>query len=290
MTMAGKLPRSHALASLLVFRKLLDAASPHPSSIALDEWALGPPWSTQRFGLPHAIYGASLLSLITRHAQQLRLTSANYYEPINEGAITVGPWNSTLTPLGHVFELLSRHQDGRLVTLSEEWGHRADDDIECLASVGNTETSPSWPDGVDNDGIKRAREDGEGAVLLLTAINRNALAARSLKIRVTGIETRLRTLPKAISVECCILRGVAFEPSVSNRIGELGRFVRRRRSAKATLEPAGAAQAPDGKWRRPGARHGIVADSREVTATLRIEIPAYSIMQLAMPTVILTDS
>eukprot|EP00966_Prymnesium_polylepis_P150816 3483677-Prymnesium_polylepis.1 len=73
MTAAAKCAKSRALASLQLFRKRLDEASSHSSYISLDEWALGPPWSTARFGLPHALYGASLLIQIIRRAPELKL-------------------------------------------------------------------------------------------------------------------------------------------------------------------------------------------------------------------------
>ncbi|KAL3926715.1 MAG: hypothetical protein SGPRY_003176 [Prymnesium sp.] len=134
MTITAKRSHSHAISSLRQFRRHLDSASPHGSYISFDEWALGPPWSTKQFGSPHALYGASLLIQLIRNAASLKLRSANYYEPINEGAIKVGPWNCSLTPLGEAFELLSRHQGNFLLVRTDGERHVDDDDLEMLAS------------------------------------------------------------------------------------------------------------------------------------------------------------
>merc|ERR1712039_130905 len=86
-------------------------------SISADEWGLGPPWKVKTFGVPHAIYAASFLSAVTQSASSANLRHTNYFEPINEGAISVKPFRTSLTPVGQVMELYAQHQKGtRIVT------------------------------------------------------------------------------------------------------------------------------------------------------------------------------
>ena len=267
MTMIGKAPHSNALASLQIFRDLLDASSSHPAPITLDEWALGPPWSTHIFGTPHAIYGVSLLTLLVRNAWRLRLRSANYYAPINEGAITVGPWNSSLTPLGQAFELLARHQGGRLVAIPAEWSSRTDDDIEVLATVVSALV-------VDKS---TAAVDGRSEVLLITAINRNAEAARALDMRVLGMEAHSHSLPGSILLESTYLSSVGIGPVDSKQIGDPGRFMKRRRSLSAHVRETHANASPWRGW------FGTPSGVADATVTFKLEIPAYSVVQITVP-------
>ena len=82
-----------------------DAEATWRTHISLDEWSLGPPWSTEAWGVPQALYGASFIALLVRQASPLGIASANYYAPINEGAVAVQAGNATLTPLGEVLAL-----------------------------------------------------------------------------------------------------------------------------------------------------------------------------------------
>jgi hypothetical protein len=59
------------------------------------------------------MYGASLLSLIIRSVASMGLAYSNYFEPVNEGAITVEQFTVSLTPLGVIMPLLSQHGGGR---------------------------------------------------------------------------------------------------------------------------------------------------------------------------------
>ena len=260
MTATGKLANSHALASLQQFRERLDAASAHTSFISLDEWALGPPWSTKRFGVPHAIYGASMLMQIIRRASALKLRSANYYEPINEGAITVGPWNSSLTPLGQVFELLARHQGGRTLSIPEGWRRTDDDDLEVFASIG-----PG----------KEAGGRGETADrVLLSVVNRDAIASRSVEVRVTGVRgSSTAAAPSSLTLECFILNAVDIDPVTARRLGDPGRFARHRSSLTAQLRPVVPRRESGGER----------AEQQRHTVEFRLAVPAYSVVQLEVP-------
>ena len=56
--------------------------------------------------------------MLANNAHALRLVSTNYFEPINEGVISVLPFNATLTPVGQVMRLYARHQGQRLLRAS----------------------------------------------------------------------------------------------------------------------------------------------------------------------------
>jgi len=98
MRWSAKQAERKALTILRYFRLLLSQAEEprgHGASserraatrISLDEWSIGPPWSTEEWGTPQALFGASFLTLLLDQAVPLGLASANYYEPINDGAI-----------------------------------------------------------------------------------------------------------------------------------------------------------------------------------------------------------
>ena len=54
---------------------------------------------------------------MTRGARANNLQFSNYFEPVNEGAIQVLAFNSSLTPVGEVMRLYSHHATGDLLEL-----------------------------------------------------------------------------------------------------------------------------------------------------------------------------
>ncbi|KAL1529985.1 hypothetical protein AB1Y20_000911 [Prymnesium parvum] len=220
MSEAVKRGQRHAVGSLAQFARRIGAAS-----VSLDEWGLGPPWSTAQFGVPHAVYAAALLMHALRHAAELQLRAANFYAPVNEGAISVGAWNSSFTPVGHVLELLGRHQGGRLLHVGDGWRHADDDDLEVLATA---------------EGEGGARGGEHAGRLRLTVANKNAAAARAACFHVCeslphGSAAAAR---RAVGVDAVVLRAADIDPTASLRLGDPGRYVREQRVLAAEVESA----------------------------------------------------
>ena len=151
---------------------------------SLDEWGLGPPWKVPRFHTAHALFGASFFGAVVRNAAALRIAFTNYFEPINEGAITVHPFadaaamaatgsqlgvrgvgtapgtgtGAALTALGQVMQMFAGHQ--RQTRL--DFAPPADDyDLDYTASL-----------------------DEAAGELLLTVANRAATAAYTVPLEV----------------------------------------------------------------------------------------------------------
>ena len=66
----------------------------------------------------HGIYAAAFLGSVTRVATELNVAFTNYFEPVNEGAIFVGPFSSQLTPVGDAMALIAGHAGGSLAWTS----------------------------------------------------------------------------------------------------------------------------------------------------------------------------
>ena len=68
----------------------------------------------------HALYAAGLLGAALRaEPADVRLRLTNYFEPINEGAIAVGPFDAPLTPVGAAMALLAAHAGGARVLVPD---------------------------------------------------------------------------------------------------------------------------------------------------------------------------
>ena len=151
-----KKPHQELLPQLRRFRRLLDdhTESSHTVKISLDEYGLGYPWLEESFGTTHALYTASVLIIAMRYSDELQIISTNYFEPINEGMISVGQFDSTLTPVGMAAQYLARHQ-GRL---------RINTDVEIE----------------DVDYIASTLDES----LLMTLINKNTLDTKTVELHV----------------------------------------------------------------------------------------------------------
>tara|TARA_B110001452_G_scaffold263625_1_gene265361 strand:+ start:2062 stop:4560 length:2499 start_codon:yes stop_codon:yes gene_type:complete len=209
LTATAKLP-SELIEGLETVRGIFDRITANAAStptggraqISLDEWGIGPPWAARSFSAGHALYAATLLTMLCHEAARLGLASANYFEPINEGFITVGPFNASLTPMGEVAALYARHQQRRLLrtALSSTFLGRArndsSDDLALLASI---------------DDVAPAR------TLMVTVANRNAAAPHSLSFSVAGGEPCER-------MTTTLLEAHEISPADTNKIGQGGRF------------------------------------------------------------------
>ena len=80
------------------------------------------------------MYAAGFLAAATRVATTEYLRFTNYFEPVNEGAIQVYPFNATLTPVGEVMALFAQHQGRTRIALPDAaFGAN----IDTVATVGN---------------------------------------------------------------------------------------------------------------------------------------------------------
>ena len=123
VTTCAMRPRGDFMNSVASLRKTLNATG-KTIAISADEWGLGPPWRAGangpnkiRFSVAHGMYAAGFLGAITRGSQQFNLQFSNYFEPVNEGAITVQPFSAKLTPVGEVMKLFAAHVGGVQVQL-----------------------------------------------------------------------------------------------------------------------------------------------------------------------------
>jgi len=134
VTNCAKHPYSAFLPEVWKLRESLDATG-HTIAISADEWGLGPPWTTESFSVAHGMYAAGFLGAITRVSTPANLQFTNYFEPVNEGAITVHSFNATLTPVGEVMALYANHQGNALVASpAGSFGG----DLDLIASVNPT--------------------------------------------------------------------------------------------------------------------------------------------------------
>jgi hypothetical protein len=163
-TAAAAVPTTSFLADLENLRAVLDAANASAVSISCDEWGLGPPWVVETFNAAHGLFGASLFSALLTTFEATRVTFSNYFEPINEGALQVGPFDVAVTPLGAVFPLYAGYA-GALMVSAGPWA--GGDDVIVVAGL--------------QGGVA-----GAAGTLLLTLVNRNATSAVSQPLSLVG--------------------------------------------------------------------------------------------------------
>ena len=129
VTACAMRPRGEFLDSVRYLRAQLDATG-KSISISADEWGLGPPWKSGahgagngsagvRFSVAHGMYAAGFLGMVTRESESLDLKFTNYFEPVNEGAIAVSAFSSSLTPVAQVMRLFAAHIHGTKLVLPQ---------------------------------------------------------------------------------------------------------------------------------------------------------------------------
>ena len=83
-------------------------------SIAFDEWNVFFAWYHNP-GIIDGIFTALMLEMVVKESHPLNMPVCMYFQPVNEGAITIYPLNSELTSNGQVFSLMKKHRGGLLV-------------------------------------------------------------------------------------------------------------------------------------------------------------------------------
>ena len=118
----------------------------------------------RNFSVAHAVYAAAFLSVCTNNIDTAGLGFLNYFEPVNEGAIfspaaAQGAFGtSSLTPVGKVIKLYTRHAGGELLEINSS----SDDDINIVATLHRPSASATKP------------------VVTVTVVNLNAISRRTV--------------------------------------------------------------------------------------------------------------
>lgn len=132
-------PRGEWMASVRAFKiqldKLANESGAASIAVSADEWGLGPPWSVgfapwkRNYSVVHAMYAAGLLGASLRASTRV-LARTNYFEAINEGAVIVGPFTSTLSPVGHAMAFYGAHSGGARLDVPDAVG-----ELDVVATV-----------------------------------------------------------------------------------------------------------------------------------------------------------
>ena len=198
-----------------------------------------------RFHTAHALYGASFFGAVVRNAAALRIAFTNYFEPINEGAITVHPFadaadatattsaadtgaGAVLTALGQVMQLYGAHQ--RRTRL--DFALPADDyDLDYTASLGEAESE-----------------------LLLTVANRGATTAYTIPLEVAvGTKFTVATCPHGIAAAT---------------------------ATTTLLAPTTAVPTPDSDFIESTGALPVTTSGD--TLSLQLQVPAYAVLELRL--------
>jgi hypothetical protein len=93
-------------------RAALNAAGPaRPNANSFDEWNVWYAWY-RKPGVAEGIYTARMLNMFCRETYAQNMPVCCYFEPVNEGALLVHPWETALTANGQVFSAFRAHHTG----------------------------------------------------------------------------------------------------------------------------------------------------------------------------------
>ena len=135
VTETAKAPLAKFVPGMYSCRQDLNKSGGAHVAISADEWGLGPPWKVSSgFSVAHGMYAAGFLGAIMREGYKAGLQYSNYFEPVNEGAVAVGPFSAELTPVGRVMALYARHQDGVRLALPAA---ASGGDLDVVATLSN---------------------------------------------------------------------------------------------------------------------------------------------------------
>lgn len=87
------------------------ATLPRNISISYDEWNIWYSWYREE-GTVQGIYAARMLTGLLKGWKEYGLKCVCYFQPVNEGAIEVGPFESHLTSIGEAMRLMKGHVGG----------------------------------------------------------------------------------------------------------------------------------------------------------------------------------
>lgn len=112
-------------------RILREQLGDSPVKISYDEWNAWYAW--YRSGsVSEGILAASFLNMLFRNADKYGVMMACHFESVNEGAIKVYPDHAELSPTGQAISIMSRHANGMVCALEEDFvATRKQDVITC---------------------------------------------------------------------------------------------------------------------------------------------------------------
>ena len=142
-----------------VRRQMEEASGGKRIGISFDEWNIWYNW----YAIPRvvdALYACSMLNMFCREFGSLGVDIGCYFEPINEGAIRVEPDRAWLTTVGQVMRLHKAHVGNTLIELP---GFKSGEDVDVAASVS-----------------------GDGARIVVTAVNRHRRDERAVELSIPG--------------------------------------------------------------------------------------------------------
>lgn len=133
-------------------RARLDARAPGGKSIGIsfDEWNVWHCWFRVP-GVLEGIHTACMLNMFCREARRVGMTIGAYFEPVNEGAILVGPGSCRLTPAGEVFALFRSHHGNELL------------EVDALAAEAGLDVAASVNEAAREVFVTLVNADGDEA-------------------------------------------------------------------------------------------------------------------------------
>jgi alpha-N-arabinofuranosidase len=119
------------LKSLKNLRAVLDSCGGDIKKIGIsfDEWNAFFAWYHKPC-IIEGMFTALMLEMICREYDRLNMPICMYFQPVNEGAILVYPFDSELTANGQVFRLMKEHREGVLLDVCSD-----DKDLHCLGTI-----------------------------------------------------------------------------------------------------------------------------------------------------------
>ena len=154
-----KMPTQELWSRLQAQRQVLDRANPGRKRVGLVYYEWNVMWDRPG-DVISGVFAAGMLNMFCREATPLDLVFTCYFQPVNEGAIKVGPLTSELEADGHVFVLYGAHQGNRWLKTP---ALAADADMDLCAS---------------------RTPDGQG--LFATVLNRSTTSERTLELSLRG--------------------------------------------------------------------------------------------------------
>jgi hypothetical protein len=119
------------LESLKNLRAVLDSGGEDikKMGISFDEWNVFFAWYHKPC-IIEGIFTALMLEMMCKEYDRLNMPICMYFQPVNEGAILVYPFDSEITANGQVFRLMKEHREGTILNV-----HSDDQELHCLGTV-----------------------------------------------------------------------------------------------------------------------------------------------------------
>ena len=190
---------------------------------------------------------------LIKNARPLKLVSANLYAPVNEGAITVGRFTASLTPLGQAMQMIAEHQGRHLISMPPRWGSSELGEVEAV--------------GTASEAAEQRPPD-----FLYTLANCNAAAAH----------TRLLDVPLGgqssdqLVLEAAELRAEGIDPVSSGKLGDIGSFTQATSHLSVACSDGGNT---DPAW-APYEAGGVQCSAGTRLLAVRVVVPPFSLVHL----------